>query len=353
MNNFWQGKKVFLTGHTGFKGSWLSLWLQELGATVCGYALEPNTQPNLFTLAQVAKNMQSIIDDICDFEKLSSAIKQFQPDIILHLAAQPLVRYSYENPIETYSTNVMGTVNLLEAAKQCESVKVVVNVTTDKCYENKEWVWGYRENEPMGGHDPYSNSKACSELVTSAYRDSFYTKAGVALASARAGNVIGGGDWSKDRLIPDIISNIIAGQNIEIRYPDAIRPWQHVLESVSAYLLLAKKCFNEPKIYAEAWNFGPHLQEVIPVRNIVEQMLKKWNSQVKWLDVSDKDTPHETNYLKLDIAKAMGKLHWQPKLTLSNALDLTVEWYKVWHKGENMRELTLKQIKDYHLKNEE
>ncbi len=346
MSNFWQDKKVFLTGHTGFKGSWLSLWLQELGVEVCGYALAPNTDPNLFTLANVADNMQSIIADIRDLEKLQAAVAQFKPDIILHLAAQALVRYSYANPVETYATNVMGTVNILEAARNCNSVKVVVNVTTDKCYENKEWVWGYRETEPMGGHDPYSNSKACSELVTSAYRNSFFKEAEIALASARAGNVIGGGDWSQDRLIPDIIKSLIAEQKPQIRHPNAIRPWQHVLEPLSGYLMLAEQCWHHPQEFSEAWNFGPHLQEAVPVRKIVEQVLAEWGSATGWDDVSGK-VPHEANYLKLDIAKAMSQLHWHPKFNLQEALNLTLDWYKAWQNGEAIRALTLQQIHNF------
>jgi CDP-glucose 4,6-dehydratase len=343
---FWKNKKIFITGHTGFKGSWLCLWLQSLGAELCGYALKPTTQPNLFELAQIANNMQSIIADIRDLEKLQTAIDAFQPDIILHLAAQPLVRYSYEAPVETYSTNVMGTVNLLEAARQCESVKVVLNVTTDKCYENKEWIWAYRENERLGGHDPYSNSKACSELITQSYRDSFYTKLEKGLASARAGNVIGGGDWSTDRLIPDIINSIISEKEIELRYPQAIRPWQHVLEPLSGYLQLAEKCWNEPQIYSEAWNFGPEAQEAVPVHKIVEQMLLQWGSQVKWKDVSN-NALHEATYLKLDITKAKELLNWQPRLNLKQALGLTVDWYKAWQARQDMQLFTLQQIKAY------
>jgi CDP-glucose 4,6-dehydratase len=343
---FWKNKKVFITGHTGFKGSWLSLWLQDLGTELCGYALAPNTEPNLFELAQVANNMQSVIADIRNLEQLKQSILAFQPDIILHLAAQPLVRYSYEHPVETYETNVMGTVNILEAASASDSVKVVLNITTDKCYENKEWIWGYRENEPMGGHDPYSNSKACSELITSSYRHSFYQSAGKALASARAGNVIGGGDWSADRLIPDIITSIMAEKEIQIRYPNAIRPWQHVLEPLSGYLLLAEKCWDNPKTYSEAWNFGPQTQEALPVSEIVEQMLVQWGSKIGWKDISG-NSPHEATYLKLDITKANERLNWQPKLNLKQALSLTTEWYKAWRAGQDMNRITLEQIKHY------
>jgi CDP-glucose 4,6-dehydratase len=345
---FWKNKKVFVTGHTGFKGSWLSLWLQDLGAEVCGYALAPATQPNLFDLAHIAHDMDSIIGDIRDLETLEKTINRLNPEIVLHLAAQPLVRYSYDCPIETYATNVMGTVHILEAARQCASVKVVINVTTDKCYENKEWVWGYRENEPLGGFDPYSNSKACSELVTSAYRDSFYKASSVnkALASARSGNVVGGGDWSADRLIPDIVQSIIDKRDVEIRYPNAIRPWQHVLEPLAGYLLLAERLWDDPAKYSTAWNFGPYLQDTATVKEIVENMIKQWGSSVA-VKKAQGEASHEAGYLKLDIAKAVEQLMWHPQLSLHQALELTVAWYKAWHNREDMRAVTLKQIHDY------
>ena len=259
---FWKGKRILLTGHTGFKGSWLSLWLQSMGAPVVGYALAPPTNPSLFEVAEVGRGMTSVIGDIRDLEHLCAVFAEHKPEIVIHMAAQPLVRYSYIEPVETYSTNVMGTVNLLEAVRGTDSVKAVVNVTSDKCYENREWVWNYRENEAMGGYDPYSNSKGCAELVTAAYRNSYfhsekYKEHGVALASGRAGNVIGGGDWAGDRLIPDIMRAITQNLAVNIRNPHAIRPWQHVLEPLSGYLMLAQKLYEEGAAYAEGWNFGP------------------------------------------------------------------------------------------------
>ena len=273
--DFWRGRRVFLTGHTGFKGGWLALWLQRLGADVTGYALDPPTTPSLFAVARVGAGMRSIINDIRDAETLAQAMREAQPEIVIHMAAQPLVRYSYQAPVETYATNVMGTVHLLEAVRQTDSVRAVVNVTSDKCYENREWVWGYRENEPMGGYDPYSNSKGCAELVTAAYRNSYfnpaqYSQHGVALASARAGNVIGGGDWAEDRLIPDILRAIAAGEAVNIRSPHAIRPWQHVLEPLSGYLLLAQRLIEDGPAHAEGWNFGPSEEDARPVQWIVE-----------------------------------------------------------------------------------
>ena len=275
--SFWRGKKVFVTGHTGFKGGWLCLWLQQLGANVTGYALQPPTTPSLFEIAVIGRGMESIIGDIREATTLSDAVRTAQPELVIHMAAQPLVRYSYENPIETYSTNVMGTVHLLEAIRKTQSVKAVVCVTSDKCYENREWEWGYRENDPLGGYDPYSNSKACAELVTAAYRNSYfnpdkYFEHGVAVASARAGNVIGGGDWAQDRLVPDMLRAIECGKPVLIRNPDAIRPWQHVLEPLSGYLLLAESLLTHGPANAEAWNFGPHDADAKPVRWIVDRL---------------------------------------------------------------------------------
>ena len=348
---FWKNKKVLLTGHTGFKGSWLSLWLQHLGADLCGVALAPNTQPNLFELANVAKGMQSHLIDIRDTAAVKKIIDAFKPEIIIHMAAQPLVRYSYDFPVETYATNVMGTVHVLDAARQCAATKVVVNVTTDKCYENREWVWGYRENEPMGGHDPYSNSKGCSELVTAAYRNSFYKAAGKGLASARAGNVIGGGDWSLDRLVPDIIQSIVQKKPVQVRNPNAIRPWQHVLEPLSGYLLLAEKLWQNPQRYAEGWNFGPQLQDAVTVQGVVERLLKHWgNDHAGWERVQQTTAPHEAHYLKLDITKANAELNWQPRLKLDEALQWLVEWYRAWLQKADMQAFTLKQIKTYEVR---
>ena len=348
---FWEGKKVLLTGHTGFKGSWLSLWLQSLGANVVGYALAPPTNPSLFETAQVGNDMTSIIADIRDLDKLQAVFAEHQPEIIIHMAAQPLVRYSYVNPVETYSTNVMGTVHLLEAARHTQSVRAIVNVTTDKCYENREWAWGYRENEPMGGFDPYSNSKGCAELVTAAYRNSYfhpdhYQKHGVALASARAGNVIGGGDWAEDRLIPDIMRAITKGESVNIRNPYAIRPWQHVLEPLSGYLVLAQKLVEEGPAYAEGWNFGPNDEDAKPVQWIVEHLTESWGNDASWL-VDEGDHPHEAHYLKLDCSKVKTRLDWTPKWRLEIALDKIIEWQKHYQQGADIRALTLKQVADY------
>lgn len=350
---FWAGKRVFLTGHTGFKGSWLSLWLQSLGAKLTGFALQPPTQPSLFDEAQVAVGMRSIIGDIRDLPALQKALQEARPEIVFHMAAQPLVRYSYENPVETYATNVMGTVHLLEAVRQTSGVRAVVNVTTDKCYENREWVWGYRENEPMGGYDPYSNSKGCAELVSSAYRSSFfnasaYSRHGVALATVRAGNVIGGGDWAQDRLIPDILAALVQGDVISIRNPHAIRPWQHVLEPLRGYLTLAERLAEFGTDYAEGWNFGPNDEDARPVGWIVEQMAHKWDNEAAWR-VDAGEHPHEAHYLKLDISKARGRLDWHPTLRLNDALNLIVDWAKQRQSGVDVRELTLAQIAAYQI----
>ena len=348
---FWQGKKVFVTGHTGFKGSWLSLWLQPLAAEVSGYALAPPTEPSLFCEADVASGMQSITGDIRDLAHLVKVLKQCQPEIVIHMAAQPLVRYSYRNPVETYATNVMGTVHLLEAVRQTASVRAVVNVTTDKCYENQERIWGYRENEAMGGYDPYSNSKGCSELVTSAYRDSFfnpndYQDHGVGLASARAGNVIGGGDWAEDRLIPDILAAFLRKQPVIIRNPHAIRPWQHVLEPLRGYLTLAEKLYTDGVRYAEPWNFGPGDSDAQPVSWIVEKMVAMWGEEVGW-QLDDVIHPHEASYLKLDISKSRSYLDWHPVLNLENALSMIVEWTTLYAQGVNAKSLTQRQIQTY------
>jgi CDP-glucose 4,6-dehydratase len=348
---FWRGKKVFLTGHTGFKGSWLSLWLQQLGAEVTGYALQPPTNPSLFEVANVAQGMTSIIGDIRDGEALSKAMREAAPDIVIHMAAQPLVRYSYVNPVETYSTNVMGTVHLLEAVRRTPSVRAVVNVTSDKCYDNKEWVWGYRENEAMGGFDPYSNSKGCAELVTSAYRNSFfnpgkYADHRVALASGRAGNVIGGGDWADDRLIPDILRAISDNKPVVIRSPHAIRPWQHVLEPLSGYLLLAEKLYTQGVTYAEGWNFGPADEDAKPVQWIVDQLTQQWGEGASW-QLDGGEHPHEAHYLKLDCSKAKMRLDWQPRWHLGHTLEMIVSWQQAWLAKQDMRSFTLKQIEQY------
>jgi len=350
---FWSGKRVLLTGHTGFKGSWLSLWLQSLGAQVAGYALAPPTSPSLFEAAKVAEGMDSTIGDIRDLEQLRAVFAGHRPEIVIHMAAQPLVRYSYIEPVETYSTNVMGTVNLLEAVRGTPGVRAVVNVTTDKCYENREWAWGYRENEAMGGYDPYSSSKGCAELVTAAYRNSYfhpnkYQEHGVAIASARAGNVIGGGDWADDRLIPDIMRAITGSRAVHIRNPHAIRPWQHVLEPLSGYLLLAQKLYEEGPNYAEGWNFGPNDEDAKPVQWIVESLTRSWGEGASWV-VDNGDHPHEAHYLKLDCSKAKARLDWHPRWHLDEALEKIVDWQRVCRDGQDMREVTLQQIAEYRL----
>lgn len=344
---FWQGKRVFLTGHTGFKGSWLSLWLQQMGAIVKGFALEPNTSPNLFERAGVAKNMESEMGDITNLSLIKDSMNSFNPDILIHMAAQPLVRLSYEEPVLTYSTNVMGTVNVLEAARTCKKLKAIVSVTTDKCYENKEWVWGYRENEPMGGFDPYSSSKGCAELVTAAYRNSFfYAENSPAIASARAGNVIGGGDWAEDRLIPDILKSFEKKSPVIVRNPMATRPWQHVLEPLSGYLVLAEHLFNEGKSFAEAWNFGPKDEDCKSVSWILDKMVANWDDQVSW-ELDKKTNPHEAGYLKLDCSKAASKLNWHPKWNLDFTLGKIINWHKSYLNGSNIQEECLKEIADY------
>ena len=348
---FWQGKRVFLTGHTGFKGGWLSLWLQQLGAEVTGYALEAPTSPSLFEVAGVARGMVSIIGDVRDGESLKRAMAEARPEIVIHMAAQPLVRYSYVNPVETYATNVMGVVNLLEAVRATAGVRSVVNVTSDKCYENREWPWGYRENEAMGGYDPYSNSKGCAELVTAGYRSSFfnaekYAEHGIAVGSGRAGNVIGGGDWALDRLIPDMLRAIGASQPVMIRNPHSIRPWQHVLEPLSGYLTLAEKLYTEGPVYAEGWNFGPHDIDAKPVEWIIERMTQEWGAGASW-QLDGQNHPHEATYLKLDCSKARGQLGWHPRWDIGQTIAKIVEWHKACDQGADMREFTLAQITTY------
>jgi CDP-glucose 4,6-dehydratase len=345
--DFWRGKRVFLTGHTGFKGSWLSLWLQSLGAQVGGLALAPSTKPDLFTAAKVADGMaSSTIGDIRDLAAVRQAMTAFKPEIVLHMAAQALVRQSYVDPVETYATNVMGTVHVLEAARATTSVRCIVNVTTDKCYENREWVWGYREDEPMGGHDPYSSSKGCAELVTAAYRKSFFAEAGVVLASARAGNVIGGGDWAADRLVPDILRAFERGEPVQVRNPLSTRPWQHVLEPLSGYLTLAEALWESGPSFADGWNFGPLDEDARPVRWIVERMAEAWGEGAGWQHDAG-EHPHEANYLKLDISKARHRLHWQPRWRLDTALDHIVSWHRAWLDQQDVRALCLAQIGDY------
>jgi CDP-glucose 4,6-dehydratase len=345
--DFWRNKRVLLTGHTGFKGSWLSLWLQSLGAEGHGLSLDPPTTPNLFTVAQVATGMAShTIGDIRDLATVQTAMQASQPDIVIHMAAQPLVRLSYAEPVETYATNVMGTVHVLESARHTPSVKAIVVVTTDKCYENKEWPWGYRENEPMGGHDPYSNSKGCAELVTSAYRNSFLKGSGIAVASARAGNVIGGGDWATDRLVPDILKAFEKNQPVTIRNPHATRPWQHVLEPLSGYLTLAEQLYTQGQAFAEGWNFGPQDDDAKPVKWIVEHMVNIWGNGANWKQEGGVH-PHEANYLKLDISKAKAQLGWTPRWPLAKALELIVAWHQAYLANDDMKKHCLAQIHQY------
>ena len=348
---FWHGKRVLLTGHTGFKGGWLTLWLESMGAKVAGYSLPPPTEPSLCMVAGIEKSMSSTREDVRDLVALKRSIEQSSPEVVFHLAAQALVRPSYQDPVDTYSTNVMGTVNLLEAIRNCASVRSVVIVTSDKCYENREWVWGYREDEAMGGYDPYSNSKGCAELVTAAFRSSFfnpgdYAQHHVAIATGRAGNVIGGGDWAKDRLLPDIVRAIIAGQPVKIRNPAATRPWQHVLEPLSGYLDLAQRLYEEGPRFTGGWNFGPWDHDTKPVKSIVDEVTELWGDGARW-EKDGLDHPHEARYLKLDCSKAHSLLGWRPKLRVETALAWTVDWYKAWRAGQDMRALSLKQISTY------
>jgi CDP-glucose 4,6-dehydratase len=347
-SGFWKNKKVLVTGHTGFKGSWLCLWLQGLGANVVGYSLAPPSDPNLFEEANVAQGMTSLFGDIRDLGEMQKAIDNYKPEIVIHMAAQPLVRYSYNNPVETYSTNVMGTVNVLEAIRKCSNVRAVLVITTDKCYENKEWIWGYREDDPLGGHDPYSSSKACVELLISAYRKSYFNGDNnqIALASARAGNVIGGGDWAIDRLIPDMVRAVTECRPVHIRNRNAIRPWQHVLEPLSGYLLLAQKLYEEGTNFDEGWNFGPNDSDAKSVQWIVEKFIQQWGEDACW-KVDNDIHPHEAHYLKLDCSKAKIRLNWQPKWSLEHALVRITAWHKAHQSGQNMRDFSLMQITEY------
>jgi CDP-glucose 4,6-dehydratase len=335
---FWRGKQVFVTGHTGFKGTWLCLLLERLGAHVSGYALEPPSSPSLFQLAGVADRIDSVHGDIRDFDKLHQTIRERRPEIVIHMAAQALVRRSYRDPIENYSTNVMGTVHLLEAVRRVGSPRVVINVTSDKCYQNREMIWGYRETDAMGGHDPYSSSKGCAELVADAYRNSYFTpKQGESLpilCSVRAGNVIGGGDWAEDRLIPDCIRSLSKNEAVLIRSPHAIRPWQLVLEPLEGYLTLAEKAWDGGSEYAGGWNFGPRDSDAQPVRQIVERIVSLWGPGARWT-LSDGPHPHEAHYLKLDCTKSRAKLDWEARTNLALALDWIVDWYRDVGRGKN------------------
>lgn len=346
MLEFWRNKKVLITGHTGFKGSWLCMWLKKLGANVIGYGLEPNTEPSLFRILDIENSIISIIGDIRDEEKLEYIIKEYQPEIVFHLAAQALVRKSYENPIETIETNILGTANLLNAIRLNDSVRVVINVTSDKCYENKEWVWGYRETDSIGGYDPYSCSKGCSELITNSFRNSFFKEKNIFLASARAGNVIGGGDWAEDRLVPDIIKALSNNSNPAIRNPYAVRPWQHVLEPLSGYMLLAAKGWEGDETYSGAWNFGPDDNHVKNVKELTDGIFKIWDKNFRIVYDKNKQ-PHEAQILKLDCSKAKLKLGWYPSLSFAETLEWTVNWYKAYLEKSNMKEFTLDQIDKY------
>ncbi len=346
---FWKGKKVFLTGHTGFKGGWLSLWLVSMGAKVTGYGLAPNTIPSLFDVVAIQALIEkSYIADIRDLASLQKAMSEAKPDVVIHMAAQPLVRYSYANPVETYSTNVMGTVHVLESTRAIDSVRATLVVTTDKCYENKEWVWGYRENEPMGGYDPYSNSKGCAEMVTAAFRQSYFSSANSinSVASARAGNVIGGGDWSVDRLIPDAIKAFEANKPLMIRNPLATRPWQHVLEPLSAYLILAQALYEQGPIFASGWNFGPRDEDNRSVQEVVDLIISNWGESASWEKLS-LEQPHEANLLKLDCTKARMQLGWTPKWSLEIAAQKIVQWQRAFRANQNMQEFGIAQINDY------
>ena len=342
---FWKGKRVFLTGHTGFKGGWLSLWLFSLDAKVKGYSLEPPTSPSLFFEAKIDTIIDSKIADIRAQETLYESMTEFNPDILIHMAAQPLVRYSYNEPIETYEVNVIGTVKVLEVARSCSNLKAIVNITTDKCYENDERSEGYKESDPMGGYDPYSSSKGCSELVTSAYRRSFMQKQDIGLASVRAGNVIGGGDWADDRLIPDILRSFEKSKPVVIRSPKATRPWQHVLEPLSGYLILAQKLYKNQKEYAQGWNFGPNKEDAKPVDWILNRMVSKWPDSSWELDQAS--SPHEANFLKLDISEAISKLGWKPVWSLNQSLNKIVAWHKTWLEGGDMQIKCFAEIEEY------
>jgi len=345
-SSFWKNKRVFLTGHTGFKGGWLSLWLSNLGAEVKGYALPPETTPNLFEVARVTETIESEFGDIRNLEQMKRSMVAFNPDVLIHMAAQPLVRLSYREPVETYETNVMGTVKVLEAARLCDNLKSIVCVTTDKCYENREWLWGYREDEAMGGYDPYSSSKGCAELVIAAYRRSFMQERDVGLASARAGNVIGGGDWSDDRLIPDILRAFEKLKPVIVRNPKSTRPWQHVLEPLSGYLVLAENLYQSPKEYAEGWNFGPNGDDVKSVDWILDHMVTQWGEGASW-QLDERSHPHEAGFLKLDISKAKSRLQWKPAWHLGQTLEKIIHWHQAWLNNEDMQAVCLKEIQTY------
>jgi CDP-glucose 4,6-dehydratase len=348
----WYGRRVFLTGHTGFKGGWLALWLSRLGADVRGYSLAPSTEPNLFTVARIGSVVEDIRGDIRDAGKLEAAMREFAPEVVFHLAAQPLVLDSYEDPIGTYETNVIGTARVLDSVRRTPSVRAVVSVTTDKCYENKEWIWPYRETDPLGGYDPYSSSKACAEIVSAAFRQSYFpiellgTGHQVAIATARAGNVIGGGDWSKGRLLPDLIRGFLLGEAVRIRRPHAIRPWQHVLEPLHGYIQLAERLLTHDPRYATAYNFGPTEDDARPVEWIAERMSQFWGDSASWV-LDEKSSHHEAAHLRLDASRARTDIGWTPKLRLDAGLEYLVNWYRSWQSQADMHAFTLSQIEKY------
>jgi CDP-glucose 4,6-dehydratase len=348
--SFYRGKRIFLTGHTGFKGGWLATWLDQLGAKVHGYSLSPGTDPNLFTSIGLEDRIEHEIGDICDLPRLKRSVQDFNPDMVFHLAAQPLVRLSYQEPVETFRTNVMGTVNILEAVRGCPDVKACVMITSDKCYQNNEWVYSYRENDPMGGHDPYSASKGAAEIVINSYRSSFFAgrsagNKGCGVASARAGNVIGGGDWAADRIVPNSIRNLLDSTPIDIRNPTAVRPWQHVLEPLYGYLCLGRALAMDPSGFDSAWNFGP-ISSNVNVRSLVEMIIGEWGSGT-WKDASDPTSSHEAHFLRLDSTKSNNLLSWQGVLGVREAVALTVEWYKQFYSGGDMDAITRSQISRY------
>jgi CDP-glucose 4,6-dehydratase len=343
---FWRGRRVLVTGHTGFKGSWLSLWLAQMGAEVTGLSDAVPTNPSLFELARVGELVERVTADVRDGEAVARAVDAARPEVVLHLAAQSLVRASFEDPRGTYEVNVMGTVSVLDAVRRAGGVRAAVNVTSDKCYENREWEWAYREDESMGGHDPYSSSKGASELVTSAYRRSFFSDPdGTRLASARAGNVIGGGDWGADRLIPDLMRGALSGTPVEIRNPGATRPWQHVLNPLSGYLVLAQALWDDPTA-ATAWNFGPAQEDARPVGWIVDRIAELWPGELR-LTRDEGEHPHEAHYLKVDSSRSRARLGWAPRWDLARALDSIVEWYRALHDGADMRAVSLDQLEDF------
>ena len=351
LKDFYSGKKILITGHTGFKGSWMCFLLNKMEADIYGYALEPPTKPSLYKLISIGKICESTIADIRNYEKLKQKIESIKPEIVIHMAAQSLVRESYNNPKETYEVNVIGTVNLFEAIRHVKGIKAIVNVTSDKCYQNRDWHWGYRENEPMGGYDPYSNSKGCSELVTSSYRYSFfnpkeYSKHGLALASARAGNVIGGGDWAANRLIPDFIRAVLRKEKIRIRCPFSIRPWQHVFEPLTGYMMLAKKLYEEGTKYANAWNFGPDASDERNVKWIIEFLCRIWGNGASY-EIDEHPQPYEVSYLKLDCSKAKAELQWVPRWNIETALEMVVNWTKAFQNEKDLEAISNQQIEVY------